>query len=213
LARGARLSSADRAEAVATLASLTGLSESYVDKVNLRIEHVRFFTELLRDRGLTTGRMDGRFTTWEPDGGREHMSDDASVSRIIGAYAAGFNHYVRAELDYANDLPYEILSMDINKAWSYSDFEGRSVSVVDALSAAMRANPHLKVHVAFGHYDGATPYFAAEHVLAHLKIPDGLRENVDTAYYPAGHMMYVHEPSRVQQSKDLATFVRNASNR
>jgi carboxypeptidase C (cathepsin A) len=135
LARGARLSSADRAEAVATLASLTGLSESYVDKVNLRIEHVRFFTELLRDRGLTTGRMDGRFTTWEPDGGREHMSDDASVSRIIGAYAAGFNHYVRAELDYANDLPYEILSMDINKAWSYSDFEGRSVSVVDALSA------------------------------------------------------------------------------
>jgi carboxypeptidase C (cathepsin A) len=212
LARGARLSSADRAVAVATLASLTGLSESYVDRVNLRIEHVRFFTELLRDRGLTTGRMDGRFTTWEPDGGREHMSDDASVSRIIGAYSAGFNHYVRTELEYANDLPYEILSMDVNKAWSYSDFEGRSVSVVDALSTAMRANPHLKVHVAFGHYDGATPYFAAEHVLAHLKIPDGLRENVDTAYYPAGHMMYVHEPSRVQQSKDLATFVRNASN-
>jgi carboxypeptidase C (cathepsin A) len=213
LARGARLPAADRAEAVATLASLTGLSESYVDKVNLRIEHVRFFTELLRDQGLTTGRMDGRFTTWEPDGGREHMSDDASVSRILGAYAAGFNHYVRAELDYANDLPYEILSMDVNKAWSYSDFEGRSVSVVDALSAAMRANPHLKVHVAFGHYDGATPYFAAEHVLAHLKIPDGLRENIDSAYYPAGHMMYVHEPSRVQQSKDLAKFIAGASNR
>jgi carboxypeptidase C (cathepsin A) len=213
LARGARLSAADRAEAVATLASLTGLSESYVDKVNLRIEHVRFFTELLRDQGLTTGRMDGRFTTWEPDGGREHMSDDASVSRILGAYAAGFNHYVRAELDYANDLPYEILSMAVNKAWSYSDFEGRSVSVVDALSAAMRANPHLKVHVAFGHYDGATPYFAAEHVLAHLKIPVGLRENVESAYYPAGHMMYVHEPSRVQQSKDVAKFIAGASNR
>jgi hypothetical protein len=44
------------------------------------------------------------------------------------------------------------------------------------------ANPHLKVHVAFGHYDGATPYFAAEHVLAHLNIPDELRENVDSAY-------------------------------
>jgi carboxypeptidase C (cathepsin A) len=213
LARGARLSAADRAESVATLASLTGLSESYVDRVNLRIEHVRFYTELLREKGLTTGRMDGRFTTWEPDGGREHMSDDASVSRILGAYAASFNHYVRAELGYANDLPYEILSMDVNKAWSFSDFEGRSVSVVDSLSGAMRANPHLKVHVAFGHYDGATPYFAAEHVLAHLNIPDELRENVGSAYYPAGHMMYVHEPSRVQQSEDLAAFVRNASNR
>ncbi|MDT7728722.1 MAG: hypothetical protein QOI21_5298 [Actinomycetota bacterium] len=213
LARGARLSASDKADAVATLASLTGLSESYVDKVNLRIEHVRFYTELLRDKGLTTGRMDGRFTTWEPDGGREHMSDDASISRIIGAYAAGFNHYVRAELGYANDLPYEILSMEVNKAWSYSDFEGRSVSVVDSLSNAMRANPHLKVHVAYGHYDGATPYFAAEHVLAHLNIPDELRENIDSAYYPAGHMMYVHDPSRVQQSKDLAAFIRNSSNR
>ncbi|HEV7975074.1 S10 family peptidase [Amycolatopsis sp.] len=213
LARGARLSAADKAEAVATLASLTGLSESYVDKVNLRIEHVRFYTELLRDKGLTTGRMDGRFITWEPDGGREHMSDDASISRIIGAYAAGFNHYVRAELEYANDLPYEILSMEVNKAWSYSDFEGRTVSVVDSLSSAMRANPHLKVHVAYGHYDGATPYFAAEHVLAHLNIPDELRENIDSAYYPAGHMMYVHEGSRVQQSKDLAAFIRNSSNR
>jgi carboxypeptidase C (cathepsin A) len=213
LARGARLSTQDKAEAVATLASLTGLSESYVDRVNLRIEHVRFFTELLRDRGLTVGRMDGRFTTWEPDGGREHMSDDPSISRVIGAYAASFNHYVRAELGYENDLPYELISEDTFKAWSYSDFEGRSVSVVDSVSAAMRANPHLRVHVAFGHYDGATAYFAAEHVLAHLRIPEELRENLDTAYYPAGHMMYVHEPTRVQQSKDLAKFVKKASNR
>ncbi|MEV6878379.1 peptidase S10 [Amycolatopsis sp. NPDC051128] len=213
LARGARLSTQDRAEAVATLASLTGLTESYVDRVNLRIEHVRFFTELLRDRGLTVGRMDGRFTTWEPDGGREHMSDDPSISRVIGAYAASFNHYVRAELGYENDLPYELISEDTFKAWSYSDFEGRSVSVVDSVSAAMRANPHLRVHVAFGHYDGATAYYAAEHVLAHLRIPEELRENVDTAYYPAGHMMYVHEPTRVQQSKDLAKFVKKASNR
>ncbi|MBB4688322.1 S10 family peptidase [Amycolatopsis jiangsuensis] len=213
LSRGARLSTEERAEAVATLASLTGLTESYVDQVNLRIEHVRFFTELLREEGHTVGRMDGRFTTWEVDGGREHMSDDPSVSRIIGAYSAGFNHYVRSELGYRNDLPYEILSGDVFQAWSYKEFEGRSVSVVGTLSAAMRANPYLKVHVAFGHYDGATAYYASEHVLAQLEIPEELRENIDTAYYPAGHMMYVHEPSRLQQSKDLGDFVKSASNR
>ena len=213
LSRGARLSTQDRTEAVQTLASLTGLSESYVDRVNLRIEHIRFFTELLRDQGKAVGRMDGRFTTWEPDGGVEHMSDDPSVSRIIGAYSAGFNHYVRAELGYENDLPYEILSTEVFKAWSYKEFEGRSVSVVDTLSAAMRANPHLQVHVAFGHYDGATAYYASEYVLSQLKIPEELRENIDTAYYPAGHMMYVHEPSRMQQSKDLGKFVKKASNR
>jgi carboxypeptidase C (cathepsin A) len=141
------------------------------------------------------------------------MTDDASVSRIIGAYSAGFNHYIRSELEYANDLPYEVLSMDVVRNWSYSDFEGRAVSAVDALSSAMRANQHLKVHVALGYYDGATPYFAAEHVLAHLVVPEELRENIESAYYPAGHMMYVHEPSRVQQSKDLGAFIAAAANR
>lgn len=213
LRRGARLSPDERAEVVRRLATITGLSESYVDRVNLRIEHIRFFTELLRDRGLTVGRMDGRFTTWEPDGGREHMSDDPSISRIIGAYSAGFNHYVRSELGYENDLPYEILSMEVNQAWSYSDFENRSVSAVQALSSAMRANPHLRLHVAFGHYDGATPYFAAEDVIARLEIPEELRGNVESVYYPAGHMMYVHDGTRVQQGKDLGKFVRAASNR
>jgi carboxypeptidase C (cathepsin A) len=77
----------------------------------------------------------------------------------------------------------------------------------------MRSNPHLKVHVASGHYDGATPYFATEHTLARLQIPDELRPNIETAHYEAGHMMYVHEPSRVQQSADLAAFIRAASNR
>ncbi|TCP56347.1 carboxypeptidase C (cathepsin A) [Tamaricihabitans halophyticus] len=213
LRRGARLDADERAELVARIAELTGLSADYVDRVNLRIEHIRFFTELLRAEGLTTGRMDGRFTTWEPDGGREKMSDDPSISRIIGAYSAAFNHYVRSELGYANDLPYEILSIDVNRAWSYSDFEGRSVSVVDQLGAAMRANPHLKLHVALGHYDGATPYFAAEYVLAQLPIPDSLRDNIETAYYPAGHMMYVHDDSRKQQAADLADFVNRAANR
>lgn len=213
LRRGARLTTEERTEAVRTLASLTGLEESYVDRVDLRIEHMRFFTELLRDRGLVTGRMDGRFTTWEPDGGRERMREDASISRVIGAYSAGFNHYVRADLGYENDLPYEVLSLDVNRAWSYSDFEGRAVSAVEALSSAMRANPYLKVHVALGRYDGATPYFAAEHVLAQLAIPQELRENIESAYYPAGHMMYVHEPSRIQQSQDLANFIANSSNR
>ena len=67
------------------------------------------------------------------------------------------------------------------------------------------------MHVAYGRYDGATPYFAAEDVVAHLRIPAGLRTNIEHAYYDAGHMMYVHEPSRLQQSADLADFVRRAS--
>ncbi|MFD1151999.1 S10 family peptidase [Saccharothrix hoggarensis] len=212
LARGNRLSAEERAAAVSRLAALTGLSEDYVDRVNLRIEHVRFFTELLRSERKVVGRLDSRFTGPDADYGREHFSEDPSYSAILGPYTAALNHYVRAELEYENDLPYEILTMNV-RPWSYKEFEGTHVTVADKLSSAMRANPHLKVHIAYGYLDGATPYYAAEHVVAHLRIPDELHANIEAAYYPAGHMMYVHEPSRVQQSTDLAAFVQSASNR
>ncbi|HEX5115899.1 MAG TPA: peptidase S10 [Pseudonocardiaceae bacterium] len=210
LARGARLTEEQRTDIVNRIASVTGLSPDYVDRVNLRPEHVRFFTELLRDRRLVTGRLDARFTGSDKDFGREKFSDDPSYGAIYGSYTAAFNHYVRSELDYANDLQYEIITPNVHP-WSYKEFEGASVTVSGSLSTAMRANPHLKVHVACGYYDGATPYYAAEHVLAHLEIPDDLRANIGVEYYDAGHMMYVHEPSRLRQSADLAAFVRDSS--
>ena len=188
------------------MARLTGLSEEYVDRVDLRIEHMRFFTELLRHRRRTVGRLDGRFTGWDADYGREHWSSDPSLDAIMGPYTAAFNHYVRAELEYANDLPYEILSSKVHP-WSFKEFEGKHVNVADKLAEAMRANPHLRVYVACGYHDGATPYFAAEHTFAHLAIPDELRSNVEFEYFEAGHMMYVHEPSRLAQSAQLAAFV------
>ncbi len=207
LSRGSRLTAEERREAVAKLASLTGLSEDYVDRVNLRIEHIRFCTELLRHRRLTVGRLDGRFTGWDEDYGRERWSADPSMDAIMGPYTAAFNHYVRAELGYESDLPYEILSGKVNREWSFKDFQGRHVSVSEQLSAAMRANPYLRVYVALGYHDGATPYYAAEHTMAHLRIPDELRRNIEMHYYEAGHMMYVHEPSRIAQSAHLAEFV------
>jgi carboxypeptidase C (cathepsin A) len=206
LARGSRLPAAERAEAVARLAGLTGLDPDYVDRVDLRIEHVRFFTELLRSRRRSVGRLDGRFLGWNADYGQEHFSADPSYSAILGPYTAAVNHYLRVELEYANDLPYEVLTERVHP-WSMKGFEGRHLNVSDRLAAAMRANPHLRVYVACGYHDGATPYLAAEHTFAHLTIPDELHGNIEFSYFEAGHMMYVHEPSRLAQSAQLAAFV------
>jgi carboxypeptidase C (cathepsin A) len=209
LSRGDRLTAKERAQAVRRVASLSGLSEDYVDRADLRIEHWRFFGEVLRDQRRTVGRLDGRFSGPAASAIAEHMDADPSHDAIMGPYAAAYNHYVRDELGYENDLPYEQISRRV-QPWSYKDFEGRPVDVTPKLERAMRQNPHLRVHVAYGYYDGATPHFAAEDVLAHLQIPAELRANIEHAYYPAGHMMYVHEPTRVKQSKDLADFVRRA---
>jgi len=206
LSQGSRLSAKDRKAAVTKLASLTGLSEDYVDRADLRIEHWRFFGELLRHKRLTVGRIDGRFLGPAGSAIAENMDADPSMDALIGPYSAGFNHYIRHELAYHNDLPYEQISRRVHP-WSFKDFEGRPIDVSPQLERAMRANPHLRVHVAYGYFDGATPHFAAEDVVAKLQIPEELRANIEHRYYEAGHMMYVHEPSRIQQSKDLAAFV------
>ncbi len=209
LDRGSRLTAQERATAVDTLARLTGLTEDYVDRADLRIEHLRFCGELLRRERRVVGRLDGRFTGPAGSPIAEVTDADPSYDAIVGPYAAAMNHYVRTELGYASDLHYEQISPRV-QPWSFKDFEGRPVDATPRLERAMRQNPHLLVHVAYGVYDLATPPGAAHDVLAHLRVPDELRENIEHATYPAGHMMYVHEPSRLQQSRDIADFVQRA---
>jgi len=211
LSRGSRLTPAQRQEAAETIARLTGLGVDYVLRADLRLEHTRYFTELLRDQGKVVGRLDSRFTGPWASGIAEQLEADPSHDAITGPYAAALNHYVRDELGYENDLHYEQIASSVHP-WSYKDFEGKAVDVTPRLARAMRANPHLLVHVAYGYHDGATPYYAAQDVLAHLAIPPEQHANIEHAYYEAGHMMYVHEPSRRRQSADLADFVARASN-
>ncbi len=206
LSRGNRLTQDERRDAAETISRLTGLSVDYVQRADLRLEHVRFFTELLRDRGLSVGRLDCRFTAPAATGIAEQFDADPSHDAISGPYAAAWGHYVRHDLGYQNDLPYEQISRRVDP-WSFKEFEGSAVDVAPRLARAMRANPHLQVHIAYGYYDGATPYYAAQDVVAHLAIPDDLQGNIEHAFYEAGHMMYVHQPSRVKQSSDLADFV------
>jgi carboxypeptidase C (cathepsin A) len=209
LKRGSRLTRTEFDDVADRVAALAGLSPDYVRQANLRVEHQRFFAELLRDRGLAVGRIDGRFTGPLARGTAERNDADPSMDAISGPYAAAFNHYVRDDLGYASDLHYEQIA-DVSP-WSYSEFEGRPVDVSGRLARAMRRNPHLKVQVAYGWHDGATPYFAAQEVFAHLDVPADLQANISHVYYPAGHMMYVHEDTRVAQSADLAHFVRAAA--
>jgi len=208
LAAGSRLDPGQRASVVARTAALTGLSEDFLDRVDLRVEHLRFYAELLRHRRQVIGRLDGRFVGQEDDHAHEQISADPFIAATGGPYTAAFLHYVSTELGYRNDLPYKVLS-ELVHPWSYKEFEGRSVSVTQDMGTLLRRNPHLRVHVACGLYDGATPFAAAEDTVAALKVPAAALERVETAYYESGHMMYLHEPSRLKQSADLARFVRS----
>jgi carboxypeptidase C (cathepsin A) len=210
LARGSRLRGSERSDAIERYAALTGLSPAYVDRADLRVTLFEFCAELLRDRGLELGRLDLRFTGWPDNRNAGAARDDPSYRALMGPYAAAFNAYVRRELGYRSDLAYNLLTPSVHP-WSYAEFEGRSVEVASGLATALRACPDLRVHVSCGYYDGATPHFAAEHVFAHLRIPERARDRIEWARYEAGHMTYVHEPSLQRQSADLNDFVRRSS--
>ena len=203
---GSRLPAAERLEVAATYARLTGLSAEFVLEHDLRVPLDAFRKELLRSQGRTVGRLDGRFTGLDRVQAGDSPDFDPSMNAIVGPYTAAVNHLLRAELGFQSDLPYEVLTSRV-QPWSYKEFENRHVRVSDTLRAAMHANPHLKVYVASGYFDFATPYHATRHTLDHLALDASLQENIREHFYEAGHMMYVHLPSLAQQQRDLRGFL------
>ncbi|NTW00652.1 MAG: peptidase S10 [Oscillochloris sp.] len=209
LLRGDTLDASVRTEIAARLASYTGLSQQYIEGCNLRIRDDRFVKELLRTQRRTVGRLDSRFVGIDRDHVGERTDHDPSYSAILGPYTAAFNTYVRGELGYTSDLPYEIISERVHP-WSYAQHENKYVDVAETLRRAISENPFLKVHIASGYYDLATPYFATEYTLSHMLIDSSLRANISLSYYKAGHMMYVHMPSLGKLHEQLAAFIREA---
>src|SRR5574341_433807 len=209
LAKGAALSAEERARIVEKLARYTGLSADYVERTDLRIEIMRFNKELLRSERRTVGRLDSRFKGIDRDSAGEAHEYDPSLTNVMGPYTATFNDYVRGELKFESDLPYEILNPRV-WPWSYADFENQYVNVAETLRKAMTINPYLKVYVANGYYDLATPYFATEYTFNRLGLDASLQQNFSMGYYEAGHMMYIHMPSLAKLKQDLASFLRGA---
>ena len=203
---GAKLGADARADIARRVARYTGLTPDYVERTGLRVEIFRFCKELLRDRGLTVGRLDSRFKGIDRDAAGERFEFDPGFTGIHGAYAAAMNDWVRRGLAFESDLPYEVLK-GLYLTWGWKDFANRYANAAEPLRRAIAMNPHLRVLVANGYYDFATPHFASDYTFDHLAIPEERRADIRTAYYEAGHMMYVHGPSLRALAKDLRDFV------
>jgi carboxypeptidase C (cathepsin A) len=210
LMAGDGLSSAKHTEIVQKLARLTGLSTDYIERTNMRVEIERFTKELLRNERRTVGRIDGRFTGIDKDAAGETPEYDPSIAAIIGPYTATLNDYVRSDLKFDSDLPYEVLTGRVYP-WSYKKYENRYVDVGETLRSAMTQNPFLHVFVARGYYDLATPFFAADYTFDHLGLDPTLRNHLTGAYYESGHMVYAHMPSLAKLKQDTAQFIRASS--
>jgi carboxypeptidase C (cathepsin A) len=211
LGQGDRLPAKQRKAVGAKLARLTGLSESFVDGCDLRIHIQDFCKELMRDKKRTVGRLDSRIRgiddfSKNSDQRPEH---DPSMSILMAPYTAAFNQYVREELGYETDLVYEVFR-GVKKPWQYGPAREGYPDTSEALRKAMARNPYMKVYVASGLFDLATPFFATEYTLSHMGLDPSLRGNFTTDEYEAGHMMYIETGCLARLKANVAAFVKSA---
>lgn len=211
LFKGTSLSDAEFNAVADRMAELTGLSPEYVRHAKLRVSQSRFSKELLRDEGgQTVGRFDSRYIGIDRDDAGERYSYDPSYAAVRGIFTQTFNDYLRRKLGYKSDLSYEILTGRVHP-WDYGNAgNNRSVNTADRLRDVMQQQPHMKLFVASGRFDLATPYYATEYVINHMMLRENVQPNVSLFDYGAGHMMYLNKPDREKLSRDLKAWYAEA---
>ncbi|WP_395338640.1 S10 family peptidase [Ningiella sp. W23] len=191
-----------------TLSRYTGLSSTYIEQSKYRINEFFFMKELLRDRGLSVGRLDSRYLGEDASNVEARFEADPSGYAIDGAYTAAIHSYLASDLGVLRHTPYHILSGEVfsNWNWLYGS-SARSQGFLNTsqfLAKAQRQNPSFRIFVANGYYDLATPFFATEYSMNHAGID---KSRLEMHYYPAGHMMYIHHPSLENLANDMRAFL------
>ena len=212
LAKGDRLTPSERQATIERLARYTGLDPRFIDNSNLRVPIFHFTKELLRDQKRTVGRLDSRFKGVDESAATETPEYDPSLAAIRPPYTTTFNQYVRAELGYKTDLEYYILGEGITSPWEWGPSRSHQgfPDTSDDLRSAFAKNPYMKLYVASGYFDLATPYFATEYTLTHLGLDPKLRGNIRTGEYEAGHMVYLESKSLEKLKREVAGFLESA---
>jgi carboxypeptidase C (cathepsin A) len=206
------LSDAERSALADKYSSYTGLSRQFIENNNFRVDLGKFMKELLRDKRRTAGRLDSRFTGIDRDAGGDSTNEDPSMNAIRPPYTAAFNDYVRRDLGYKSDNEYYILGGGITAPWNFGTNNGYADTSI-SLKDAMAKNPYMKILVAQGYYDMATPFYAAEYTVSAMNLDPQLRRNVKFTYYEAGHMMYIEKNSLKKLKDDAAAFIQDAMRR
>jgi carboxypeptidase C (cathepsin A) len=187
----------------------TGLERSVVSEHNMRISQPVFCHELLRSQRQQVGRLDSRFTAPDISDMRVEGYYDPSESIIRPPFTSTFNNYVRSDLGYKSDLEYYILGGGIGE-WEWGSAIQGFPETSEALRLAFVKNPYMKLFVASGYYDLATPYFATQYTLSHMNLDAQQHAKVSLGYYDAGHMMYIKTESLDRLHQDVSGFLANA---
>jgi len=207
LGKGDAMTPEERRKIVEQLSRYIGLKPEVIEAHDLRIDVPTFTKELLLDRKLISGRLDGRFTS--PNPGDERGGYDPTSAAILPPYTSAFNNYLRTELNYKSDMPYRVFAYDQPgfQTWEWGNAVEGFPSTASGLRSAMIKNPYMKILVMEGYYDLATPFAAANWTMDHLDLDGQYRQNISYSTYGSGHMVYIDRAEHDKMKKDLVEFM------
>jgi carboxypeptidase C (cathepsin A) len=177
------------------VAALTGIDQAVSRRLAGRFEVVEFRREFDRKNGKVTGRYDASATGFDPypDSSFYHF-DDPSAEPLYAPLTSAAVDLTTRKLNWRPDGSYILMSDAAGKGWDW----GRGLNPPESLSQLrqiLARDPKLRLVVAHGLFDLATPYFGSKILLDQLPAyatPD----RVKLAVYPGGHMFYTRDASR-----------------
>jgi carboxypeptidase C (cathepsin A) len=221
LAAGSDLSANDKAAVAEKLHQYTGLPVDYILKADLRIDGGEFRQTLQGAEGMSTGRLDSRFSGPELDPLAQRADYDPQASALGSAYVSAFNDYARGQLHYGEGKSFKP-SIRTFATWNFSHQQPgqnqmplssrQGTNVLPDLANAMKINPNLKVQLNAGYFDLATPFYQGVYELHHLPMPTALQANIEYKFYESGHMVYAKEASLKLLHDNVAGFIKRTSN-
>ena len=209
LGKGDSLTPQERDELITQVSRFTGLDRTVVDVNNARISEPVFTNELLKAQKLELGRLDSRFTGTPVSGRSARGYYDPSESAIRPPFTSTFNNYVRSDLGFKTDLEYYVLGGGVGQ-WEWGSAGEGYPDTSEALRLAFIKNPYMKLFVASGYYDLATPFFATRYTLNHMELDQQQQSKISLGFYDAGHMMYIKASSLDHLKQDVSAFLGKA---
>ena len=201
--KGGTLSAAERDEIASKYAHYSGLSKKVVLEHNLLIPTNFFWKELLREEGMTIGRLDSRYKGFDYAGTGSRPDFDPALTSWNHAFAPSFQIYAREHLNYKTDLTYNLFGPV--HPWDRSN-ENTGYD----LGTAMRSNPYLHVMVQSGLYDGGTDFFNAKYNLWQIDPAGRMADRISWKGYRSGHMMYLRAEDLETSNEDIREFIQNS---
>jgi carboxypeptidase C (cathepsin A) len=204
LAKGGFIDDAKKKEIAAKVSRYSGLSEKTVLQHNLVVPVSYFWKDLLREKGLTIGRLDSRYLGIDRQQAGDSPDYNSELTSWLHSFTPAINYYLRDVLKYKTDLQYNMFGPV--RPWDNSnDLTGEN------LRLAMAENPFLHVMIQSGYYDGATTYFDAKYSMWQLDPSGKMKDRLRFEGYRSGHMMYLRADDLATSNEHIRDFIKKST--